>query len=355
MLYFDVRPKVAGVSANPTIFHETSLAFDEPNGFERITSWTKMTQGPGYVVSIEDFPRHDRHLSLRLIDVRSTETFMTINFEVDPPPIPKSSWITRPMPLEQHSNELSCTLKRILANGPTGGTNETEFEIKALSPDWVEHHRSTTFEDSSGNWSISPLSPFEAAWRITLKVHRTIYGEFSESEKWQSPPLKIPDANAASTIDAAGQIGGSPVRLLGAKGPGLGMIQLVEGRWVFSARPVAPSVDIPAPAGGKGRISYNISMPMTERPFVLLDLDGLPAEDHLFVLIRDQDGDVLRKVEDPPTRFANTKCRAAIEFTPRETTKEVTATVIISRPQTFQFDVEPPAKLRAKYAKASGK
>jgi hypothetical protein len=329
------------------VFEDVAFEFDESTGYSWEQSWSQESIGPGHTLSFDRFPRRDALIRCRLVEKSTKRTLMSFSIPNDKPSSVEFDQAPGAPPMTLTSPELKCTLKELAAPGE-GESLSPVFAVETLDKAWTEHKTTSELEDATGNRGLG-LSPFEKAWKARVGVYRTENAVFAPSEGWQSPAFAVPEEGSAVTLDHKGKLGPTALKVLCVKGPGLGQVEETNGQWRFSTQNTSSAVQLPSPGGNPKHFAYyNIDMPHTERPFVVLDLDDLDPEDHVVVIVRDQDGATLWKAFDRGTRFLRTRCRSVVEFVPRSTTEEVTVTVIISRPQVFEFYVAPPGELRSK-------
>jgi hypothetical protein len=268
-----------------------------------------------------------------------------------PNPAPKTDvdeWSPQSLPAVALSPVATCTLKGLMRKGEW----QPDLIVEPRSRAWTHHQVSTVVsEDATGNYNDSgepQLSPFEPTWKLRASVYRTADAEFGAEEQWQSPVLEMPAYGEALTV-GSGKIGSATIKSVGVKGAGGGMLAEADGKWTFSEQSVPSLVKVPVTIGTMTRpITYHVPMPSTAAPYVLVDVEGLASEDHVIVVVRDQNGEVLGKVDNPQTNLPKTACRAVVKFMPPETLKQIIVSVAISRPEVFEFSIKPPEELKKK-------
>ncbi|HVJ85164.1 MAG TPA: hypothetical protein VM452_05935 [Caulifigura sp.] len=344
-----ITPVDAGSRQTHEAFNETTVEFDEPTGFIRRTTFNTRISTGNEVLVFENFPRRDEHLNLRFVDRKTTSTWLTASFDVEPPKTPRMPRDPGPVPQQKQTANLDCTFTGFEI--PSG---IPVVQVRPRSAAWADNEFATTLEEMTGNTG-GPMSPFESAWIVKTRVHRTIDAEFTAADQLTTPPLKLPGEKQVLDLQTTGQAGPASVTIQYLKGPGPGGVEQVGSQWIWSNRPTKSAVTRPVPGRPGVQTIYNINMPSSVNSFVLIDVEQLSADDQLFVIIRDQDGEDLARETNPGTRFGLTSCRAGVPFKPRENTETVTVSVIVSRPETVEFDVKPPAELQAEYAKLKPK
>jgi len=350
LMLFDVRPIDPTTRARSFVLNETRFTFDEQSGYPLVANNShRIVAGPGEIVSVDMFPRRDQEITVRLAEAATSKTYLTATFPNAAPVVQAKKWTSEPLPITRSSRELNCTLTGFHVTD-SRQLGAPKVKVEASSAAWVKHQVQSVLQDATGN-SGYLLSPFEPVWKVITSVRRTAESGFNADETWQSPAFGVPGEKQVTELGMQGQIGATTIKLVAAKGLGYGDIQLVDDGAVFTdGRQVAP---VPVPRAKPGTMSfYNIQSTATDVGLIRIRLLNLSRGDDVLVRATDQDGNMLGNVVNQLNRFHDDSGLATVQFRPGESTRTITVSVMISRPQVFEFYAEPPAELRAKYAKA---
>ena len=249
-------------------------------------------------------------------------------------------WSPEELPITKSQGPLTVTLKRGPQDSFVNYLQAEDIEISSADKSWTEIRPqwNAWMSDATGNRSrnLSGLSPFEPAWKLTLKIHRDPSASFTEDEVWRTELFPVPADLSVTKLDLRHVAAGIELRA-----PFVSSAGSVEE--IGGALSVTPSTD--SYLGGasvrRGRDQFAaFGCIDSSRPFIYVIHAALDEATELILTVRDQTG---RKISrENSTHFESNGVHTRIlQFIPTEETKEVRLEAIVNRGLTFEFFVKP--------------
>lgn len=274
-------------------------------------------------------------------------------------PIPE--WTPSPLPARASDGDLTLQLNNVTSQvyswQSSHGVEEnvninlaTEFlQDGQKTEEWFVS--STLIADALGNESQTygcRLSPFEPAWKLSVRAFRTSTARFDDKEKWTAAELSLPEADVGLLISDSAAVGTGPVSVgimaLGGSGAveysGLGASGTNSsyggqaGNESFNIDHDSPYSYPSPPAASTTRVNCKL-------PHLVLKIEGMNPNQNLTLTAVDDQG---REVKTHgPYGIAEMQF---FFFEPPEGAVSVTPTVVVQDGRNFEFLVKPPEIIR---------
>lgn len=242
------------------------------------------------------FPRRQASFPLTVFDLEldAAATFTVTNPVVQPFP----EWTPDSLPAIRAIGNETAVLEEVRVRVSSDRDRHLEFQRIRLDPvlrfqrngktidDWTWKDR--VVADATGNvaelWDVR-LCPFEAAWKLKLRMYRRSAAEFEENQVHTTEPFSFPGRDMTTALDWTGLASGVAVRFWQMAGAGKTAFQL------------APTGDRRFHSMSTSGSGYTISMDKgneyevtSESPFLVATLNSFDENLHLTVEAIDRDG-----------------------------------------------------------------
>jgi hypothetical protein len=356
VLLFQLLTPQNGVQSTTTNVFER-IEFPESTGFvyvDEIRGYTSHGQGTSFH-TIGAFPRRERSLTFRLYETGGKllmeKTLLNPAYRSDFP-----VWTPEAMPATKSVDGLRVTLKSMKIESKWRQVKPV-FDVESEDASWLKPVAVWTWTDATGN-SGQWLSPFEAAWKVHLRLRRRRDAEFPSSATWKVPSLAVPRGLTLTEVDQAKVVDGIGLKVRYVA-PAAKIRE--EGGKVTLSPPSSPgNTGMSTSAGllpsGSGGMLVPYSETDVGMPYIRVDHDPLPPGVELVFDVRDENG-VLLNGPGLPAGMAglNGVSFYAVYYAGRPETKTLNLNVHVNRPRDVEFLVAPPAELRDAAAAGSGK
>ena len=277
------------------------------------------------------------------------------------PPTAIPEWTPSPLPATASDGDLTLQLNNVTSQVYTWTSNQrivenvnislaTEFlQDGQKTEEWLVS--SSQLSDALGNESQTygcRLSPFEPAWKLSIRAFRTSAARFDDNEKWTAAELTLPEADQGLLISDSAAVGSGPasvgIMAIGGSGTveysGLGASGTNSsyggqaGSETFNIRHDSPYTFGGTPPSTTTRVECKL-------PHLVLKVDGLDLNQSLtLTAVDDQGRDV--KTHGP---YGIAELQFFF-FAPPEGATSVTPIVIVQDGRNFEFLVKPPEIIR---------
>ena len=248
---------------------------------------------------------------------------------------PFPQWKADPLPITVTNGPVALTLEACAVAGePRWRYLKPTWQLKATDPLWAKARAGfPTLADATGNEG-SILSPREPVWRVRTAVHRQRHEDFRPEERMVFEGLGVPQPGGFVVVNQKLEQTGVSVRLRA----------IADAGTLYLTNDV-PGVLGPGQSSGHGISSDGQTVVehwSSDRAFLLLETKGVRWEDETRLRLTDQAGNEV-KVEDSAgsTGAANGGIMRQWKLTLPTNTTALSLEVIVSRPLTFDFFVNP--------------
>ena len=286
-----------------------------------------------YGVILRAFPRRERNFLLHLTGPQGA-TLASLRI---PNPLsgPIPEWTPEPLPITRTNGPVRLTLESLTESGTKDWRHvSAKWHLESDDQRWTNARAGyVTFQDASGNRG-SILSPREKAWQLSTRVHRERAQDFLPTERLVLTNLAIPDPGEFVGIAHESAVSGATVFVRGIGGTG--SLYVTNGAtWVM----------LPAQTGQSGHGSTGDGKTRVEywhhpTPFLILEVSGADADDDVRLRLTEPNGREI-KLDAQGYDISNNRRVYVERIRPSEDARSMNLEIIISRPLSFEFMIDP--------------
>jgi hypothetical protein len=285
-------------------------------------------------VSAEVFPRRQSHFRFLAKTHDGEEAECQI---VNPAPsLVASNWTPEPLPITRADGDVEITLRRIqLLQGTESPWPRTDFEVTQNgipTREWDD--RQVRFIDPMGNTSWNLLCTNEPAWKVSVQLYRTAEAKFAEEEIWRLPKVRVPKAGEGLTMRRETNLNGVALSVAAFAGTGT---HVVSNGIFIRSNPIVAGSTWSTSSGSENGVPYEITTTARKTPFLWVRVSGLKQNERVLVRAREEAGTVF--AADNTGSSGNLHLFA---FKQPIEVDEVDLELIVNKPRTAEFIVQPP-------------
>jgi hypothetical protein len=312
------------------------IAAEDDSGFQYLSNGSSLTTSASkdegiYGLNLPGYPRRQREFLLRFANQNGTAlaTFHVPNpLAVDFP-----KWQPLPTPQTQTNGAVQLTLESV---EKSRRSFNPEYRLRATDPAWLNAKADFEApEDATGNYGVF-ASPREPAWKLRALVDRNRIQDFAAGEQLVLTNLPLPAPGQFLSVDRSAESGGIGLKVLVLAGAGT--FGLSNGTTRFMLPPSSGT-------GNGWRKTTNGVVWLEEwfstTPFLMVEARNLQANDEVQVYFRDQSGHVIKAEPRRTTAILPGAHIFKFPFDPPEGASSLDVTVVVSRPLSFEFLINP--------------
>ncbi len=290
--------------------------------------------GPGiiYGLTLRAYPRRQKNFRFEFLDQNGV---VLGTFQV-PNPVhgPFAAWQPQVLPQTKTNGPVALTLQSLHESGNDSWHSiKAKWDLLASNPSWEKATvRHTTFQDASGNdgqW----LARVEPAWKMCAQVFRERPQDFAESERMTVTNLSVPVTGEFVGVDQSAVCSGVnlTIHMIG----GAGTLYITNG--VSRGMSTNLFAGHGITSDGKTTIETWGSL----LPFVLVEAKNAQSDDDIWLRLRDKHGNEIKFHESGGYDGTSKGGRIYKRTFNVPETKTVSLEVIVNRPLSFEFLVNP--------------
>ena len=282
--------------------------------------------------TLRAFPRRQKDFLVRFLAANRTE--LGALRVANPYPGPFPAWAADSLPITRTNGPVALTLASLeLAGEPAWRYLKPQWRLAATDARWAEAKAGfASVADATGNEG-SILSPREPVWRVRTRVHRQRREDFNADERAVFAGLPVPGAGAVVALERTAEQGGVKLRLRAIAD---------QGTLYFTNGVVGALAPGNAGRGSTSDGQTTVEYWSSDRPFLLLEIQGATWEDETRLRLGDQTGQELKLDANPGYDGLNGGGQMHLRKLAITTnTTALSLEVIVSRPLTFEFFIRP--------------
>ncbi len=325
----------SGARINQPPWNEYLAQDDHEFVYERTAGYCSSGGGSNstmYSLILRAFPRRQPAFKF---DFLGPQQIPIASFRVkNPVQGPFTEWTPAPLPQRKTNGPVTLTLESIKAGMAVNPRYiAPRWRIESTSNAWAKARaRYFTVHDCTGN-SGQILSTNEPAWRISTLVHREKESDFGPEDRFSLTNITIPVQDGFVSLDQSATRAGVTFKVHVLASPGELVISNGVRSFVAGNQSGGHSTSSSATA--------TIETWSSPRHFFLIEVNGAASDDEIRFHLRDQSGAKIPTTERGTDHINGGGRIYRPMFTLPEQSTSLSMDVILSRPLSFDFVVDP--------------
>ncbi len=335
------------VAPSPGIVHEwgglqaedeTGFRYPYGAGYSSHSTASGAATTTVYDIQVTSYPRRQKDFLLHFKDNQGMDfaTFRVPN----PASGPFPQWRPVALPQTRTNGSVTLTLDQLEESDASGRHRiVAHSHLTATGREWTNAHAQFfTYFDATGNDSRF-LSRREPAWMARTLIYRDKPEDFADGEKIVLTNLAIPAPGTFALLDQGRICNGIELKNLLVAGAGTLLISNDNSFAMRSTPPggaAGPGYSILSSGGGSNGLTEAWH---SSSPFLMVEAKAARNEDRLQFLVHSDDGQEIQTTQRDDGGAVERRFQAA--FTPPQSAKTFSVTILVNRPLAFEFMIDP--------------